>query len=370
MAFWHEGPRDAQRLPLLIPAMLSLLAGLWLGAIRVGWELPSWSWNATRVHGPLMVAGFLGTLIALERAVALGRAWAYLAPLCSGIGALLTIALPRALPGPWLLMTGATLLTVASLVVWRKQPSLHLAVMAAGAAGLVTALALWLSGTSIVHALGWWTSFPLLTIIAERLELNRLMQPSAFGKWAFRGALVVLATGLGIGFAAESLGLRTVGLAWLVLALWLLQYDVARRTIRGKGLTRFIAVCLLGGYGWLGFAGVLALAVGEFVPGPQYDAVLHAIFVGFTFSMILGHAPVIFPAVLGWRMPFHRGLYLPVVVLHGTLLLRVIGNLSWWIPGRQWGGLGNVLAVLLFVAITAGTVWRGRSAGKASAPPQ
>ena len=33
----------------------------------------------------------------------------------------------------------------------------------------------------------------------------------------------------------------------LALALWLLQYDIARRNIGTRGLTRFIAACLLSG---------------------------------------------------------------------------------------------------------------------------
>jgi hypothetical protein len=39
-----------------------------------------------------MVAGFLGTLIALERAVALRRRWMYLCPLVSGFGGLVMLS--------------------------------------------------------------------------------------------------------------------------------------------------------------------------------------------------------------------------------------------------------------------------------------
>ena len=43
----------------------------------------------------------------------------------------------------------------------------------------------------------------------------------------------------------------------LVLAVWLFRYDIARRTVLQSGLTRFIALCLLAGYGWLAVGGVL-----------------------------------------------------------------------------------------------------------------
>src|SRR3972149_6584847 len=39
-------------------------------------------------HGPLMVSGFLGTLIALERAVALRARWTYIGPLLTSLGGL------------------------------------------------------------------------------------------------------------------------------------------------------------------------------------------------------------------------------------------------------------------------------------------
>ena len=41
--------------------------------------------GAVALHGPLMVCGFLGAVIGLERAAALGRLWAYAAPLAAVI---------------------------------------------------------------------------------------------------------------------------------------------------------------------------------------------------------------------------------------------------------------------------------------------
>jgi hypothetical protein len=89
------------------------------------------------------------------------------------------------------------------------------------------------------------------------------------------------------------------------------------------------------------------------VAGPRYDALWHALFVGFVFSMIFGHAPVIFPALLRLRIPFSGSFYVPLVLLHLSLLLRVWGDLALWPSGRQWGGLLNTLAILLFFANVA-----------------
>ena len=111
------------------------------------------------------------------------------------------------------------------------------------------------------------------------------------------------------------------------LAAWLLAFDIARRTVRKSGLTRYIAASLLAGYFWLGVAGLLGLRFGGETAGLHYDAFLHSIFVGFVFSMILAHAPIILPAVTGLPLAFHRGFYVPLALLQASLALRVVGDL-------------------------------------------
>jgi hypothetical protein len=82
--------------------------------------------------------------------------------------------------------------------------------------------------------------------------------------------------------------------------------------------------------------------------------------VGFVFSMIFGHAPIILPSVLGIALPFHRTFYAHWALLHLSLVLRVGGDLAGWMPGQQWGGLGNALAILLFLANTVRAVAAGQ----------
>src|SRR5579875_1572570 len=67
------------RAPLMALALVALFAGLWGGLLRLGLSVPSDLTSAAVVHGPLMTFGFLGTLISLERAVALGRPFVYAA---------------------------------------------------------------------------------------------------------------------------------------------------------------------------------------------------------------------------------------------------------------------------------------------------
>jgi hypothetical protein len=55
-------------------------------------------------------------------------------------------------------------------------------------------------------------------------------------------------------------------------------------------------------------------------------------------------------------VPFRPIFYLHLGLLHLSLLLRVSGDLLPWLAGRQWGGLLNVVAILLFLANTAWAV--------------
>src|SRR5690606_10579616 len=112
----------------------------------------------------------------------------------------------------------------------------------------------------------------------------------------------------------------------VALALWLLRFDIARRRIKAGGLARFIALSLLAGYVWLALGGLLAIRYAGMMAGPFYDALLHAFFLGFVFSMIFGHAPVIFPAVLGLPMPYSDRFYSHLILLHATLIVRVAGD--------------------------------------------
>ena len=44
------------------------------------------------------------------------------------------------------------------------------------------------------------------------------------------------------------------------------------------------------------------------------------------FSMVFGHAPIIFPAVLRVAVPYHPTFYVPLALLRGSLILRLAGD--------------------------------------------
>jgi hypothetical protein len=349
-----------ERLPLLAPAAIALVTALWGGLARLGWALPATHPGAAMLHGPLMISGFLGTLITLERATALGLVWPYAAPLATGLGALAMASGLGLTVGPWATLAGSMAGLVLFARLLGRSPALFLATMTLGLGAWAIGNALWLAGWPIPRVVPWWAAFVILVIAGERLELTRIFPPPPGARALFVGALAVLGAGVVATVVAPGAGMRVAGAGMIALAAWLARHDVARRTIREEGLTRYMAACLLSGYAWLAASGLLALREGLVGAGPQYDAVLHALFLGFVMAMIFGHAPVILPGVLGLPLAWRPAFYGPLVALHATLLLRIVADLALLPTLRQWAGLLNAVVVLAFLAGTALTAVRAR----------
>lgn len=350
-----------QRLPFMAVAGLSLLAALWAGLIRLGWPLPMLASTIPPNHGPLMLGGFLGTLIGLERAVALKRPWAYGAPLFAGAGSLALLVGLSPHAGHALTAAGSVFLVAIFVLLYRQHPAVYLATMGLGAFLWFVGNLLWHLGYPLYQVIPWWIGFLVLTIAGERLELSRLLRIPAWGRAGFLLANGLVLLGLLAGLFAPDPGIRLSGLGFVAIAVWLFRYDIAWRTLRQEGLPRYMAGCLLSGYVWLGVGGLLWLRFADrFTAGPYYDAMLHSIFLGFVFSMIFGHAPIIFPSILGVAMPFQNAFFAHLALLHLSLVMRVGGDLMAWIPAQKWSSLGNVLAVFLFLANSVRAVRRGQ----------
>ena len=243
-------------------------------------------------------------------------------------------------------------MVLAFAEILRRQRAFCTLIMALGAVCWLVGQIAWAAGQPMHRVAYWWAGFLVLTIAGERLELTRLVPLAASRRAAFVVVVFILLGGLTLTLVAPAGGVPIIGVALIALAVWLGLFDIARRTVRASGLPRFIAVALLTGYAWLAVAGVLAVGGADVQAGPRYDALLHALFVGFIFSMIFGHAPIIFPAIMGIHIAYRPAFYAHLGLLHLSLTLRVFGDLALWLPGRRWGGLLNALAILLFLANT------------------
>ena len=346
-------------LPFVVLAFLALLLALWAGLLRLGWLLPSCR-GLSVAHGPLMISGFLGVLIPLERAVAIRQKWMFGVPALAGLGWITLLFVP---------LIGAILLTAASFgtllilgVMVRREPQFHTITMFVGVLAWLAGNVLWMAGVPIFQVVYLWMAFLVLTIGGERLELSRILRPTPVQLRLFGAIAAALAVGAILCLIDLDPGARLSGLAMLGLALWFLRNDLATRTIRhANPLTRYIARCLFAGFLWLGIGGALLLYFGALYAGPYYDAALHAVFIGFVISMIFGHAPIIFPAILGLPIVYRPAFYAQLVLLHASLVIRLLGDLTSQVEIRKWGGLLNEVAILLFLGMTVYSITRTKN---------
>ena len=221
-------------------------------------------------HGLLMTFGFLGTLIALERAVALGRPWGYAAPLASGLAGALLIAGWAGSRDHDPDLAGLDRLPGDVPDVHRHGPRApHL-----GPGG---------RGGGLGPRRGAPPGRPAGR--GRRPRARRVPDPhggrGAPGAGADghahpgqaahvpgrRGGVRTRGRGSDL---APGRGLRLGGVGLLALAAWLARYDIARRTVRLPGVTRFIALCLLAGYALAGRrrSGVAGLRGRRAAPSP------------------------------------------------------------------------------------------------------
>lgn len=336
----------------------SLLAGILGGLLRVGVAVSPGDWlaRAALAHAALVMGGFFGTVIGIERAVAAKRRAGWLAPLASGFAGVALLSGATALAGG-LLVAAASVFVAVNVGLWKKQPAPHTALLLASAAAWWVGNLLFAGGAAGTAVLPWWFAFLVMTIAAERLEMTRLMRRRPGAQSSLLVVLVLLVLGAGVSAVSALAGGVLFGAALLALAGWLLAFDVARRTVRAEGLPRYMAVCLLGGYAWLAAGGIAwaATALGW----PARDAALHALGLGFIFSMMLGHAPVILPAVARVKLQFGAFFYVPLAALHASLALRLFWGAS-DAAQRAAGATFNAAAIALFAATVVGSAvaWR------------
>ena len=353
--------------PLLLSLVaLSLLAGIAGGLLRAGVALPllpdsAWPGQAVLAHAALMISGFLGTVIGIERAVAVKLHAAFLAPLASGTGGLLLL-LGQLEPGAWLIVAAAVVFTAVNIVIVGRQRAAHTWLLLAAAVAWLIGNLLFATDQGTAATLPWWFAFLVMTIAAERLEMTRLMRRRPAAELSLQVVLAALLGGATLSALVPGAGGLLYGAALTLLALWLAVFDIARHTVRAHGLSRYMAVCLLGGYAWLAVAGAAwaATALGL----PLRDAALHALGLGFIVSMMMGHAPVILPAIARIKLEFGVFFYLPLAVLHLSLILRLVAGVA-GDPLRSTGVLLNAAAMALFAATVAGAAvaWRVKHGG-------
>lgn len=328
-------------------AALCLLVGLAAAISLLDISVPSSLNRLSGSHGMLMTLGFVGAVVSLERAVALGPLWGYAAAALLGGGGLMMLA-----PGElsrWCLLGGTLIMVMVYVRLWQRQRDTAVLIQSCGAIFAAGAALMWLGHMAMPVLTPWLMGFVVLTIAGERLELARVAMVES------TPSLILLAI-FSCGLVAVVLwpvpGYPIAGVALLLITGWLMYHDIARRTITGNGLPRYMAAAMLAGYFWLVVASVVWMLGAVPLSGASYDAAVHAVFLGFTMSMIFAHAPVILPAIARRPLPYHPVFWVPLLTLHISVVIRL-----WWGDAhasealRQTGGVLNVVAIILFAAI-------------------
>jgi metal-sulfur cluster biosynthetic enzyme len=347
------------RIPFLLVAIMSLIVGFALGLQRTGLSFSIFGNPSLMMHGPLVIGGFFGAVIGLERAVALPWKWCWFAPALMGLSAPVTLILGVEIGAP-LLTVGSAIFLLTNIVLTYKHQTLFNMAMAVAALLFQLGNVAWLLGASIPNVVQFWASFLVLTIVGERLELSRLGSKHRFKNSGFIIASMPLVIAPVMTLNGMASGAYIMSIGCFLLTIWLLKFDLARSTIYKGKITSFVSIALLSGYGWLAVAGFGWAIFGNQSAGLYYDATLHSLFLGFVFSMILGHAPIIFPAILKTPMPYNHYMYAPLVILHLGVAFRVLGGFSGYLEVRRYSAIMNATAIGLFFLIVILTVINGR----------
>jgi len=164
---------------VLVPAvLLALLAGTAGGLVRAGIVLPAsgaWLGQAVLGHAFLMICAFMGTVIGIERAVAVRQPLAFAAPLASASAGVLHLA-GAAHTATWVAAAAALAFVAINMLVVARQRAAHTVLLLTSALAWLAGNGLLVAGASPSAVIPWWFSFLVLTIAAERLEMTRLMR--------------------------------------------------------------------------------------------------------------------------------------------------------------------------------------------------
>lgn len=320
------------------------------GLIRMGWEVPLKHLAAH--HGALMVGGFLGTLLLLEKVIPLKRKFLLILPLLNAFG--IFIVIPGFYEiGLFFLLLGSVSLGVVFVVYLIRQPhELSVKFMVVGSLCQMIGHFMLISKQFYPMAFPWWMGFLLFVIVGERIELSKFLPVTKRDKNILILLLSIFLFGLVLPF--HGVGKYLSGICLVLIALWLLRHDVISIGLKKDGLFRFSAIALFAGCIMLMLTGIFILALPD-LPF-AYDAIVHTFFIGFTFSMIFAHGPIIIPGVLGIKVkPYHPFLYVPVCLSLLSLLVRLMADIQ-FLPYvfRSWSGWISTFSILLYFT----TLWR------------
>lgn len=327
--------------------------GIWRIAVIRGFNLPPIpeSWPS---HGEIMLGGFLASLIIFERMIALpidGLIWV---PYLYAISALMLHT-----DNPF-----ARYIHFAALAGWLLHRWLAYRKFHRWEKPLVESFALITLTSALMYPGGLIArpevalqglAFPIAVIAVERLEMSLLLKKT--------GSRLVLIGLIGWLLLWNALswrgipGLSVMGVITLILVGSIAFYDATLRVAQKQidGLHRFLRTALIFSYVWILLAAVAMTALSKISPAIFKDVLYHLIGLGFIFTMILGHAPLILSAALG-KLPPEKAPVIPFFLFQIATVLRILGDfvLLKSVPFWQWSGwLSGLIHIISFFSYIA-----------------
>jgi hypothetical protein len=333
--------------------LLAIAIGIWRIAVTRGFMLPpipEW----LPVHGEIMLGGFLAALIIFERMIALRVDSLIWVPYVYALSALMMHSGNPAV----------RVIHIAALAGWILHRWIAFRKFHRWEKPLVESVAFITLTSALMYPGGLAArpevalqglAFPIAVIAVERLEMSfllkkinsRLVLIGLIG-WCL---LWNLATWRGIP------GLTMMGAITLTLVVMVALHDMALRVFKKQtdGLHKFLKIALMLSYLWLFFAAVVMTASSQISSAIFKDVQFHLIGLGFIFTMILGHAPLILSAAIG-KLPPKKAPIIPFVIFQAATLLRITGDFSLWKSTALWqwsgwmSGLIHAIAFFCYVA--------------------
>jgi hypothetical protein len=328
-------------------ALLSLLLGIIAGWQRINWDIPVT--NLAGDHGAMMTGSFVGTLICLERSIVHPNRWWRLLPFINGLSILMFL-FHQPQVAYFFLIAGSTGLVVLMLLYSKTTTDFSHSLLIMGAFAWLTGNLILFNQYAYPSAVKWWMLFLLWTIFGERLELSQMLPTSAIKKITLY--IIIALNTAGVLLPFHWYGNEIFAVSLFTVAIWLFAFDMSRHAVKLAGQHRYSALLLMAGYVWLI---VTALWLLFWPDAPYaYDAALHSFFLGFVFSMIFAHMPIIFPGIFKINISlYHPVLFVAFTLFQLSIVARVVGDALLQNELRRYGVMVNGISILLFFAITA-----------------
>ncbi|MGB9853011.1 MAG: hypothetical protein ACPLPX_09150 [Candidatus Kapaibacteriota bacterium] len=326
---------------LFLPAAIILLifgiiAGLERGGVlHLNLKLYT---NLGNLHYLIFFAGFFGTLLSVESAVGQGEKILFLIPATLIAGLLLYI-----LSGlSFLLIIGSLAFSVPSFIVFIKRKEYITFVLSCLLFALGTLFYIYDKYYPSAIA---YLYFLIFYILSERFELAKIVGASKKSFRHFLANEIIVVILVVFSLFDTTLALRFAGFVTFLLTLWFVQNDLARKTVKSREPAKYSAIAMLSGYLWLAIGNLLFIIS----PSTFWSEAVHSITLGFVFSMVFAHAPIIFPNVGRFKFFFSKWLYIPLIILHLSVILRVS---SYFLPTLKPHTLYlNFFAIIFFFSV-------------------